>query len=398
MRDVADLPFIDYDEPAYHEDPFGWLAEKAAKHDIARSFRGIELLDYDLCRRFFMNTELGTDHQNLIEKMGLPPDSQAMGYKRRMLLTQNRGETRKRLRNALSELIGPGEAEAMRGMIASTVADLISALPETGKADLKYDFAELVPAAVYCTWVDAPLSDARFVGELSEQVMQIFKRDPDLIPEIVEGYDILFDYVRKRYAARRGEPGDDFLSRLIRLHENGGLSAEELEDFGIMLIEASTDNTAHQIGITIDRLARIPGLWPRLKDDPDLVSGAVREAMRLWPRSISTSRHALADTEIGDVAIPKGSAVFASFGAVHRQADKFQSPDDFNPRRPQVPDHMNFGGGAFSCLGQFVARIEVEESITQLARKYPDLEILDAERRYTAMFQTVHRLNVALTL
>lgn len=396
MRQIADLPFIDYDDPAYVADPFTWLADRAAEQSIVRSFRGVELLDYDLCRRFFMDRKLGTDHENLIETLGLPPDSQAMGYKRRMLLTQNRGDTRHRLRKALSSLIGPGEADAMRAQIAGVVSDLVDTLPDGGTVDLKHAFADLVPAGVYCAWVEAPLSDARFVGEMSERVMQIFRRDPALIPEIVEGYDILFDYVRKRYAIRRENLGDDFLSRLIRLHENGGLSAEELEDFGIMLIEASQDNTTHQLCIALDRISRVEGLWRRIAQDASIVRNAIREAMRMWPRSISTSRLALEDTQIADVAIPKGSSVFASFGAVHRQPDRFPDPHVFDMDRAATPHHLNFGGGAFSCLGQFIAQIEVEESVSQLARRFPDLKITDARRDYTAMFQSLRGLEAVL--
>ena len=54
---------------------------------------------------------------------------------------------------------------------------------------------------------------------------------------------------------------------------------------------------------------------------------------------------------------------------------------------------MNFGGGAFSCLGQFVATIEVAEATAQLARRYPDL-VVRAEREYTAMFQIIPSLTM----
>ena len=120
--------------------------------------------------------------------------------------------------------------------------------------------------------------------------------------------------------------------------------------------------------------------------------GAVRECMRMWPRSISTSRHALVDTELDGVAIPAGSTVFASFGAAQRQPDIFEDPHKFDMTRPEQPTHMNFGGGVFSCLGQFVASIEVEEAVEQTARRYPGLRITEAKRDFTAMFQSIPRL------
>ncbi len=393
MTHTFDLPFIDYSDPAYQNEPSVWLADKARQFRLAQSERGIEILDFQMCRNFLMDRAFGTDHANLVEKMGLPP-SRALDYKRRMLLTQNRGDTRKRIRNTLSRLIGPGEAADMRGEIAHVVSQLIDGI--VGKsADLKIDFADLVPAGVYCTWVDAPLSDARFVADSSETVLAIFRRDPSLTASIVAAYDRLFDYAKVQLAKRRVNMGDDFLSRLIRAQEVGDISEAELEDFAVMLIEASTDNTAHQIASVIDRLSAMPDVWQAIGKDASLAGLAVRESMRMWPRSISTSRVALVDAELDGVTIPAGTTVFASFGAAHRQPDIFEDPHRFNASRPQIPPHMNFGGGVFSCLGQFVANIEVEEAVSQLAIRFPNLTVESADREYTPMFQIISKLNVS---
>lgn len=388
---INDLPFLDYSDPAFQADPFGWLAEKAEQDKILRSERGVEILDYGLCRDFLLNQALGTDHGNLVERMGLP-ESRALDFKRRMLLTQNRGETRQRLRRALTGLIGPRYAKAMRGEIAAVVGNLLDGML-TDEVDVKRDFAELVPAGVYCSWVNAPLSDARFVADMSETVLSIFRRDPSLTPKIVAAYDELFAYAAARLDERRRAMGDDFLSALIGIEQEGGLSSDELEDFAVMLIEASTDNTSHQIAIAVDRLSAMPEVWSEIADDPSLATPAVREVMRLWPRSISTSRTALEDTEIEGLEIPKRTSLFASFGACHRQADIFDDPHSFKLDRRPSPPHLNFGGGAFSCIGQYVAVIEVEEAVAQLARRFPTLRVNRVDRDFTAMFQSISALH-----
>ena len=394
MPGISDLPYIDYGDPDYQSEPFRWLAEKARQFPVARSERGVEILDFQMCRRFLVDRSFGTDHGNLVEKMGLPP-GRALEFKRRMILTQNRGETRKRLRGILTSLIGPAYADAMRVDISGVVSDLLEDLPDD-VPDLKHGFADLVPAGVYCTWVDTPLSDARFVADRSEDVLAIFKRDPSRTPSIVAAYDQLFGYVKAQLARRRENMGDDFLSRLIRVREAGNLSEDELEDFAVMLIEASTDNTSNQISIAVDRLSAMPDVWTEIGKDASLVPAAIRECMRLWPRSISTSRTALTDTEIDGVSIPANTSVFASFGAAHRQPDVFSDPHLFDPTRPARPPHLNFGGGAFSCLGQFVATIEVEESVAQLARRYPNLSMRRVEREFTPMFQTITAIEADL--
>ncbi len=394
MPGISDLPFIDYGDPDYQSEPFRWLAEKARQFPLARSERGVEILEFQMCRRFLVDRSFGTDHGNLVEKMGLPP-GRALEFKRRMILTQNRGETRKRLRGILTNLIGPAYADAMRVDISGVVSDLLEDLPDN-VPDLKHGFADLVPAGVYCTWVDTPLSDARFVADRSEDVLAIFRRDPSRTPSIVAAYDQLFGYVKAQLARRRENMGDDFLSRLIRVREAGNLSEDELEDFAVMLIEASTDNTSNQISIAVDRLSAMPDVWTEIGNDASLVPAAIRECMRLWPRSISTSRTALTETEIDGVSIPANTSVFASFGAAHRQPDTFPDPHRFDPTREARPPHLNFGGGAFSCLGQFVATIEVEESVVQLARRYPNLSMRRVEREFTPMFQTITAIEADL--
>ena len=342
MTAISDLPFLDYNDPAYQVDPFAWLAGKAQQFNLARSERGVEILDFQMCRHFLLDRAFGTDHANLVEKMGLPP-SRALEFKRRMILTQNRGETRKRLRNILTHLIGPQYAEAMRADISRIISVLLDNLSDSAP-DLKHDFADLVPAGVYCAWVDAPLSDARFVADSSEAVLAIFRRDPNLTASIVAAYDRLFDYARAQLEKRRQNIGDDFLSKLIRIREAGDLSEGELEDFAVMLIEASTDNTSHQISIAVDRLSAMPDVWKAIAADASLVPGAVREVMRLWPRSISTSRFALEDTEIDGTIIPHGATVFASFGAAHRQPDVFDNPHrfDMTPPSPAVAPELRW--------------------------------------------------------
>jgi cytochrome P450 len=277
-----------------------------------------------------------------------------------MLLTHNRGATRKRLRRILSELVGPAQAEDMREEVSRVVSRLLDTLPDTS-FDLKHDFTDLVPASVYCSWVNAPPSHARFVADMSETVLSIFQRNPELTPTIVNAYDELFAYALQRLDERESARGDDFLSKLLACRDRGDLSETELEDYAVMLIEASTDNTSHQLAITVDRLLNIPGLWPTLANDRHQVSDIIQEVMRLWPRSISTSRTALEETEFGGVSLPRGTSIFACFGACHRQADKFYQPHEFNPNRVKTPSHLNFGGGALSCLGQFIANIEMEE-------------------------------------
>ncbi|MGL3608076.1 cytochrome P450 [Rhizobium sp. G187] len=393
---LSTLPFIDYDDTEYAQHPFEWLSEKANQSKMARSFRGVDLLDYNLCRQLFMNRDLGNGHLDLVELIGIPEHSQAMRFKRSALDGLNRGETRTRLRQTMLQLMGPSQADVLRASISRVVRDLIKDLPTDGVVDLRADFADLLPGRVFCSWLDVPMTDDRLIMEMSESTLSLFSRDPETSRKVVDGFDTIFAYVREKIAMRRTFLGEDLLSGFIRAQLNGAISEDELEIILVMLIEGSSDNTAHQVAIAVDRLTTIPGLWKRLGDQPELVPAAVRETMRLWPRSISTTRKALIDTEIDGFAIPQGTNVFACFGAAQRQADIFDDPHSFRLDRNGPQQHMNFGGGVFSCIGQFVAVIETEEAVAQLAQRFPQLRVTRQKREFTAMFHSVPELAVQL--
>ena len=393
---VQDLPFIDYDDPAYAVDPFGWLATHARSQKLVRSFRGVDVLDYKTCRSVLLNRDLGNGHLDLVELIGFPEDSVAMGFKRRALDGLNRGDQRTHLRRIMLSHFGPAQAEQLRDTISGVIGNLIDELPTAGQVELKYAFADRVPARVFCAWINAPMNDDRLVMELSETMLRIFERDPAVQPKIVESFERTFEYVRGYITARRAAPGDDILSALIRGQQEGVLSEQELEDCMVMMVEGSSDNTSHQIAIAVDRLTRIPGLWRQMGKEPQIIPDAIAELMRLWPRSISTTRTALVDTTLEGVAIPKGMNVFASFGAAHRNNEAFEDADIFKLGRDVPVQHMNFGGGIFSCLGQFVASIETEEAIAQLSQRFPNLTVTDVDRSFSAMFHSINHINVAL--
>lgn len=391
MKNVSDLPFLDFDSAQYADSPFTTLANWAKSWKIARSRRGVELLDYDLCRRAIVDPDLGTGHPRLMKEIGLP-ESAALEFKRNAIGFHNRGERRRKLRQPLNRLFAPPAIEKFRAGVRSVVREVVEDLPKDQPADLILGLCDPIPSLMYCHWIDAPKSDAPFVGEASHTVQQVHTRNPEHTKAIVESFDTLIAYVEDRIQAKRNALSDDLLSDLIRAQQDGELSALDLRNWVIVLAAANTDNTSHSIATTIIELASRPQVWKRLGNDPDAVKGAVSEVMRFHPRSISTSREAMQDMQIEGVALPKGTAVFANFGASHWNPNYYPQPESFDIDRKGEPAHMNFGGGIFSCIGRFFVTMEIEETITFLAANYPDLMIVESEFEHSPMFTSVTKL------
>lgn len=395
MQSIDNLPELDFDGPDYQHAPFETLAGWARQWQVARSARGVEILDYDLCRKAILDRQLGTGHPKLMDVLGLP-EGRPLDYKRNSISFHNRGARRRDLRLPVTRLMGPEGVERFREDIAGVVDRVIDAIPRDRTVDLISTLCDPIPSAVYCYWIGAPFEDAGFVARTSHSVQKVHTRDPAHRQEILDAFEALIDFVDARVADRRANPADDLLSDLIAAEEAGQLDADDLRNWVIKLAEANTDNSSHQIGIAVIELASRPEIWARLGRDPSLVPAAVREVMRYRPRSISTSREAMEDMEIAGVAIPRGTPVFANIGATHWDGRYYANPDVFDIDRTEEPPHLNFGGGIFSCIGRFAVTMEVEQAIARLARDFPDLKVEDYGYSHSPMFTLVSRLTARL--
>ncbi|MDE0308041.1 MAG: cytochrome P450 [Albidovulum sp.] len=395
LKAVENLPVVDFATKAYRTQPFPILADYARQWRVARSTRGVEIFDYDLCRASIVDSRLGTGHPKLMEVLGLP-DGSALDYKRKSISFYNRGETRRKLRRPIVRLLGEGASEEFRQDIRRIVSQAIDAVAIDRPVDLIAEFCDRIPSSLYCKWVNAPESDWKFVAKTSHVVQQVHTRDSSHTDDIVEGFEKLLSYIDERIESRRGDLGDDLISDLIRETHAGNLTHDEVRTWLVKLAEANTDNSSHQIAIAVIELASRPDVWDRLAKDPSLAPAAIREVMRFHPRSISTSREALVDMDMAGYAVPAGTPVFANFGAAHWNSRRYPKPEWFNIDRPVRPLHLNFGGGVFSCVGRFVVTIEVEETVAMLAKEFPGLRLEKANFDHSPMFTSVTDLIATL--
>jgi len=113
-----------------------------------------------------------------------------------------------------------------------------------------------------------------------------------------------------------------------------------------------------------------------------LIAGAVSESMRYEPSVGSTPRFTLADIEIAGYVVPADSLLSLSTLSAMRDPALYTDPDRFNIRRTDHPRrHIVFGGGAHRCLGEALARAELEEALAALAERLPNLHLLNEPLR-----------------
>ncbi len=245
--------------------------------------------------------------------------------------------------------------------IEATVHGLIETFVDQGSAELNVDFCAAIPVLT--------ITGSFGIGAAQALDVRERLRDPTAVADIVAPL----------VEARRSVPQDDLLTVLAEAEitdEDGThrLSDAEIGSFAYLLLAAGSGTTWKQMGITLAALLRRPELLAAVREDRDLLRAAIEESVRWEPTDPMFSRWVAEDTELHGVEIPKGSVLHLCLGAANRDAERWERPDDYDPRRPPRPT-LGFGGGPHICLGMHVARAEMFVGISALLDRLPDLRL-----------------------
>ena len=160
------------------------------------------------------------------------------------------------------------------------------------------------------------------------------------------------------------------------------------------LILAGFETTTGLIGNGVRQLLLHPREVARLKEQPELLQSAVEECLRFDPPILATARFLHEEAEFGGYRLPVNTRVTAILAAANRDPEVFDYPDRFDiGRDPNL--HLSFGGGPHICLGAFLAKLEAREAVGCLFRRFPNLQLVDDEQKWTgSLFRTLAQLPV----
>ncbi|TMR22307.1 cytochrome P450 [Nonomuraea turkmeniaca] len=247
--------------------------------------------------------------------------------------------------------------------IKAVTAERLDAMQEEGPpVDLVQAFAVPIPGQVMCELLGVPESDrSRFYDE-----MAVLGR-MDVSPEDKAAtFMSLRGYVAELIQDKRANPTDDMLSGLAG---SSDLTDDELATIGFILVGAGLDTTANMISLGAYALMghrdQIPALRRR---------GAAEELLRYLSIIPASVRAALEDLELGGVQIKAGQSVTVSIPAANRDPQHFAEPDTLDLHR-SASGHVAFGHGIHQCLGQQLARVEMEVALPALFDRFPTLRL-----------------------
>ncbi|WP_067126958.1 cytochrome P450 [Microtetraspora malaysiensis] len=264
--------------------------------------------------------------------------------------------------------------EALRPRIQHLVDGLIDEmLAGPNPVDLVEAIALPVPSLVICELLGVPYTDRAFFQRVAGALVM---DEPDpaqamAASEELSGY--LDDLVEKKNA----EPGDDVLSRLaVEQYRTGAMTRQEISTMGQLLLVAGHDTTANMIALGTAALLANPEQLNAVRDgDPGLVANAVEELLRYLSITHTEARRvAREDLEIGGRLIRKGDGIVVVKSTANRDPSVFADPDALDVHR-KARHHVAFGYGPHQCLGQALARVELQVVYGTLYRRIPTLAL-----------------------
>jgi cytochrome P450 len=279
-----------------------------------------------------------------------------------------------RLRRMVTASFSIKRVEALRPAIQKIVDGLIDdMLAGPRPTDLVQAFALPVPSMVICELLGVPYADHGFFQANSK--ILINRNSPP--EQVLEAQQRLIDYLDLLVVEKLASPGDDLLSELAERVKVGELSRRDAVVMGQLLLVAGHETTANMIALGTLALLQHPDQLAELRDttDPKLIASAVEELLRYLTIVHSGRRRvALADIEIGGQTIRAGEGVVLANDIGNRDPGAFPDPDGLDIRR-SARHHVAFGYGVHQCLGQPLARVELQVVYGTLYRRIPTLRL-----------------------
>jgi cytochrome P450 len=275
-----------------------------------------------------------------------------------------------RLRQMLTGHFTVSRVNEHRSRIEQIVVGRLEAMRDEGPpADLFASFAMPVSSATHCALLGVPPSDGvRFVRPGAVMI------DPDAsAEEKLEAWAEFREFAQTVVTGKRLAPADDLISDLVG---RGELSDDEIIGLSISLFSAGVDVTAGMLALGGLLLLSHPEALAELRADPALIEPAVEELLRYLTifQLGAFPRTALEDVELEGVAIAAGESVMVSVSAANRDPHKFEDPDRLDLMRT-VKGHLAFGFGRHMCLGQHLARAEMQIGLSRLIEQFPTLRL-----------------------
>jgi cytochrome P450 len=398
-----ELPAFDYTDPSLRGERFHEAMRELvdAGDWLARGPFGYIVLDRESAEFFLRTREAIFPGMKIAEIFGVSEGPLYEQMKRNVLHVNGPDHTRLRsfVNPALSARAVERYRPVMRGFLEELYARACEGARTDGEAgaattvrcEFVEAFAKPYPSQTIASVMGAPVEDAARLHHWSNWIQRQFDAaamasERDGIERAVEEF---YEYAEALLRARREDPGDDLISKLIAA-EGGEKPLSDVECINLVfnVLVGGVDTSQSQLAHTVRLLAERPEQWEALAADPGLAGNAVEEGLRYEPITPFTARITTAEVTYRDVAFPEGTIVMVCAFTGNRDLGEDGESEDaevFDIAAERVRARaLTFGAGVHYCLGANLARAELEEALAFMAQRMRGLR-LDGEPVYESI-------------
>jgi cytochrome P450 len=365
------LPYLPMEDPAFSRNPYPYLEQARTMHPwLARGAFGYVVHQYkaiqDLLRQ---DGPMQSAYDGIVEVMGARNTPWGDWTERHLLAAQQ--ERHLRMRNVLAPKFTPRQANENRGLMQQVISELLDEWVPRGAFDFE-EFASYFPITVMCTVIGASPEAIPSLRASLEALGLSASMQRDHVPALQRAFlhidHFSQDLVATRRAGTRLRPERDMLDDLLEAVHSGGLTERELYDLLIFLFVAGFDTSKNMLTIIMSLLIDHPDKYARCAKDLAYCRLVVEEALR-YCSPATIPRMVTQDITYLGVTIPQGTNLFFPVSIAGRDPASMADPDLFEPEREKKAYHLAFGMGMHICLGQFIARAQIQEGLHLIAQR-----------------------------
>ena len=368
-------------DPASRPNPYPLFADLRAAGPVALFDGALTVLgEHATCTRVLRDPTLSSDRTRSRMQRTL-----GRGNERPTSFLSMDAPDHTRLRRLVAKAFTPRMIAELEPRIREIVDELISEF--SGQFDVVSQFGYPLPVRIITEMLGVPQADHDLFEGWSKRLVRgldpaMAVTDQDEIDDIQQASAEFNAYFTKLIAERRANPGDDLLSGLVQIEEQGDkLSKEELVATCTLLLVAGHETTANLIANGVLALLRHPAQLAELRANPALVGGVVEEVLRYDPPVQLTTRIVRQPTRFGEVEVPEDGVLLVMLAAANRDPAAFADPDVFDIHR-DARAHLSFAAGGHFCLGAPLARLEGAIALSAFATRIVEPRFDEAELTY----------------
>jgi cytochrome P450 family 142 subfamily A polypeptide 1 len=282
-----------------------------------------------------------------------------------------------RRRRLLSKGFTPRRVQDLRPRIETISHALADRVCERGECDFIWDLAAWLPLIVIGDLIGVVPERYDDLLRWSDDMMrgQGQFSDPVALEKVIAAFTEYGEYFAGVLADRRAAPGDDLISVLLQAEVDGDrLDDSSLLHETLLLLIGGDETTRHVISGGLYQMLVNRDNWERVRADRGLLPSAIEEMLR-WVTPIRNMARVLTrDAELGGKHLRAGQKALLLYPSANRDEDVFPDPFRFDiTRHPN--EHLAFGFGTHFCLGNSLARLELDVIYDVLLDRLPDLRL-----------------------